>query len=236
MFDKCSASDNGRVSWEDDLRTGLSGPRPGRDAHLRFAPRPWLRNWDPADTPPDARRAGALILLYPGADGPRLVLTQRRADLPQHAGQVSLPGGRVDPGETPEAAAVREAHEEIGVDPSSIEILGALSTLWVVVSGFVVHPIVAVTRSPPVFVPCAREVAAVLEVPLGRLRSADTVQWGRRRRDRLDILCPYFAIDGPPVWGATAMMLGEFCAVLDPGFGPPPEPDPAWQDRLPILP
>lgn len=221
------------MSWQDDLRTRLRAPRPGPEAQLRFAPRPLLRRWDPADQPADARRAAALLLLYPGAAGPTLVLTVRHPDLPHHGGQVSLPGGGLDVGESPEAGALREAHEEIGLAPGAAEVIGHLSTLWVVVSRFVVHPVVAVAAAPPRLTPAPDEVSAILEVPLMRLREPEGVRWGRRTRGGIEVLCPFFAVDGPPVWGATAMMIGEFCALLDPGFSPPPPPD---QDGLDLLP
>lgn len=223
------------TSWQDDVRERLRGVRPGREAQLRLCPRPRLRSWDPGLTPDGARQAGALILLYPGPEGPSLVLTERRSDLPHHPGQISLPGGGVDAGETPQQAALREAHEEVGVDPASVEVVGTLSTLWVVMSGFVVHPVVGIAQERPVFTPSPREVASVLEVPLARLSGQGGVGWARRHRDGLTILCPYFVIDGPPVWGATAMMLGELCAVLNPDFDMPAEPTPDMHEGLLLL-
>lgn len=223
------------MDWQEDLRQRLTRPLPGRDAQLRFSPRPTLRSWDPAATPAEARLAAALVLLYPTPQGPAIVLTLRRADLPHHAGQISLPGGRLDPGETPEAGALREAQEEVGLAPDSVRVIGRLSTLWVLVSRFVVHPIVAVAGGRPVLTACPREVDAIIEVPLADLRAAGGVRWGRRVRDGLTVVCPYFAVPAAPVWGATAMMLGELCTVLDPAFGPPEPPLPTALDALPSL-
>jgi 8-oxo-dGTP pyrophosphatase MutT (NUDIX family) len=154
---------------------------------------------------------------------------------PDPGGQVSLPGGGLDAGESAETGALREAHEEVGLDPAAVEIAGSLSTLWVIVSRFVVQPVVAIAQTRPVFVPSPREVASLIEVPLARLEDPVTVRWGRRHRFGRSIACPFFAVDGPPVWGATAMMLGEFCSALQPGFGPPPAPAPPEIDQLPEI-
>ncbi len=111
---------------ETFLRERLSAPLPGSPAQQRFAPSPWLPNWSPDLTPETARRAAALILLFPGPHGDMVPLTVRHRGLPQHAGQVSLPGGAIDAGESPEAAALREAEEEIGIRADRVRIVGAL--------------------------------------------------------------------------------------------------------------
>lgn len=203
---------------EDDIRRRLQTPLPGKDAHLRFAPKPLLKQWDPSARPPEARVAAALILIYPGEQGPTIALTLRRSDLPHHGGQISLPGGGLNPGESPEAGALREAHEEIGIEPSLVQVVGALSTLWVIVSGFVVHPIIGVMETAPVFVPSPREVDTIIEVPVATLRESACVKVGQRDRGGVMVSYPYFAIGDHHVWGATAMMLGEFCTALDPEF------------------
>lgn len=223
------------MTLEDELRSCLAAPLPGAATHLRFAPTPLLRHWDPAATPPDARRAAALLLVYPGAEGPTLALTLRRPDLPHHGGQISLPGGGLEPGESPVAGALRETHEELGVDPALVRVVGTLSTLWVIVSGFVVHPIVGIADERPPFVPSPYEVDTIIEAPIGTLRNAAAVQWGRRLRANVPMVCPYFALGAHRVWGATAMILGEFCTALDPAFAPPPPPMPDRFDTLPDL-
>jgi len=216
---------------ETVLRERLAGPLPGPDVQRRFAPHPPLKTWDPSARPAQARQAAALLLLYPGPDGPTLILTERHADLPHHGGQISLPGGGVHAGETVPEAALREAHEEIGIDPALARLVGPLSPLWVMVSNFVLHPIIAVADARPVFVPSPREVEVLIEVPVGVLLDPTRCRWQHRRRltgpaGGIDLMVPYFAVGGPgaedahQVWGATAMVLGEFCAVLDPAFGP----------------
>jgi 8-oxo-dGTP pyrophosphatase MutT (NUDIX family) len=210
---------------ESRLRTRLDAPLPGAAAQWRFAPTPALPGWSPDLTPDTARRAAALILLYPGIDGPSLALTVRRADLPHHPGQVSLPGGAIDPGESALAAALRETEEEIGVDPASLRVIGPLSSLWVIVSNFLLQPYIATTDVRPDFHPAPHEVAELLEVPMSHVIDAGRLGWSRRTiRDR-DIQYPQFLLAGHAVWGATAMVLGEFACLFDPAFSPPPRPD-----------
>ena len=203
------------------LRERLAQPLPGAVAQRRFAPVPPRKGWMPDQLPPDARQAAALILLYPGPDGILLPLTVRRDDLPHHPGQVSLPGGGIAPGEPPLAAALRETHEEIGVAPDSVRVIGALSTLWVIVSGFVVQPFVGLVDERPAFDLAPREVAALVEAPLDQIRDVNRLGWQRVVRDGIVIDYPYFDLGGHRVWGATAMMLGEFACLFDPDYCPP---------------
>ncbi|TAK12913.1 MAG: CoA pyrophosphatase [Acidobacteria bacterium] len=225
------------MSLIDDLAARLKQPLPGAEAQLKMSPtsakasaRPLVRN-----APADVRQAAALILLIPehaserrpglqprldgGAEAPpyTIVLTERRHDLIHHPGQISLPGGGIDEGETAQAASLREAEEEIGVDPSSVRVLGSLTPLYVIVSGFVITPFVGVVESRPVFRPEAREVAEILEAPLGELLDPSRRRWGNRTREGLVIDFPYFALGNPPehqVWGATAMILSEFVQLF----------------------
>ena len=201
---------------ESFLRTRLSTPLPGPTAQLRFAPQPTRKGWEPHLTPDTARDAAALLLWYPGTDGSaHMPLTVRHDDLPHHPGQISLPGGRVNPGEAPDQAALREASEEIGLDPSGVRLLGPLSSLWVVVSNHVLRPYVGVSDRRPDFLLAPREVSALVEVPLDALRDPANVQWTERVRDGLVVRYPQFHVAGHEVWGATAMILAEFSALFD---------------------
>lgn len=200
----------------DAIRERLARPLPGLDAQLRMAPRP-RPGWDPRHLPDGLRDAAGLVLLYPHGDMLQLALTLRGAALRHHTGQVSLPGGRVDAGESIEAAALREADEEVGLPPAAVEVLGRLTPLHIPVSGHLLHPVVGVTTARPEFRVAEAEVERLIEVPLAHLRDPGIVAWEQRRRERppavlMDV--PYFAVDGAKVWGATAMILAEFLAVI----------------------
>lgn len=193
---------------------------PGAEAQRRFAPEPTLAGWSPDQTPAGARHAAVLLLVYPGDHGPSLPLTLRRMTLPAHAGQVSLPGGALDPGESAEAAALREADEEVGIRPSSVRLIGRLSTLWVPVSNFVVTPVVGTTDDRPAFRLHEAEVDALIEAPIARLLDRAAIGWACRQRDDDPITYPYFDVDGHAVWGATAMILSEFSCLFVPDQRP----------------
>jgi 8-oxo-dGTP pyrophosphatase MutT (NUDIX family) len=199
---------------ESTLRERLAGTLPGLDAQLRFMPTPPRSGWKPGEFPSDARIAAGLLLLYPGTRGPSIPLTVRASGLRRHAGQISLPGGATDPGETLVQAALREAHEEIGVDPAHVRVLGELTPVHVLVSGFTLHPIIGITDDQPVFTPAAHEVEEVIEVSIADLQDASSIRQGTRTREGVAIEYPYFDLMGHQVWGATAMILGEFVCVL----------------------
>lgn len=201
-------------------RNGFVSPLPGLPAQIALAPRP-RRGWTPGTIPPDARPAAGLILLYPVEGAATLLLTVRARHLPSHQGQVALPGGAVDADETLEAAAMREAREEVGLDTRGVVLHGRLTPLDIPVSGFVLHPVVATVDTTPSFRPDPREVERVLEVPLSVLTDPKTIRvepWPRPDGTIREV--PYFAVDGEMLWGATAMVISEFLALI----GEPPDP------------
>lgn len=197
------------------LRARLARPLPGLDAQLRLAPQP-RPGWDPHVVPPGMRDAAALVLLYPHDGGWRVPLTVRGSTLRHHTGQVSLPGGRVDPGESLEAAALREAFEEVALAPAAVEVVGRLSPLHIPVSRHLLHPVVGIAAARPRFVAAPDEVDRVIEASLDDLRAVDAVAWEQRERSPgvlMDV--PYFDVEDERVWGATAMVLAELLAVID---------------------
>jgi 8-oxo-dGTP pyrophosphatase MutT (NUDIX family) len=159
-------------------------------------------------TPPTD--AAVLLPLYGCGDEPGLIFTERRADLRRHAGEISFPGGRRDDGDRDLAAtALREAQEEIGLDPSAVEISEALPATTTFVTGYLIHPFVG--RIPPPgelgLEPNPAEVETVLAFSLEVLRDS----YGMRRliRRGVPLHTPTYEVEGHLIWGATARILGD---------------------------
>jgi 8-oxo-dGTP pyrophosphatase MutT (NUDIX family) len=199
---------------EQTLRTRLAKTLPGLEAQMRFAPELLRNAWRSGQLPAESRQAAALLLLYPHGAGAAIALTVRATGLARHPGQISLPGGATDPGETLAQAALREAAEEISVDPNAVRVLGELTPVHVIVSGFTLHPVVGVTDRRPDFQAAPGEVQEILEVSLDHLRDASRIRQGTRLREGIAVEYPYFDLLGHQVWGATAMVLGEFICLL----------------------
>lgn len=165
--------------------------------------------------PPECRQAAALVLLYPHNGKWYFPLTRRTNSVETHKGQISLPGGAHEENESLQATALREAHEEVGADPARIQVLGALSWIYIPPSNFCLHPFVGYTPRRPAFRTLAAEVAELIEAPLAALldpanaREEDWVIQGQARR------VPFYQIGPHKVWGATAMVLAELAAVLN---------------------
>lgn len=159
-----------------------------------------------------AREAAVTILLYPQAGEWYLPLTVRPATLPAHAGQISLPGGAIDAGESTAQAALRELEEELGVPSGDVSLLGSLTPIYVFVSEYRVHPWVTAVEARPRFNPSAGEVGEMLEVPLAHL--LDPAHRGRhtRRQRGIELSVPHFRWGRHRIWGATAMILNELVA------------------------
>ena len=211
----------GHGAFEDvvaAVRRGV-GDLPGVDAQMRMAPQP-RGGWKPGFAPDQTRPAAALLLVYPVGGAATILLTKRASHLPSHKGQVSLPGGAVDPGETIVGAALREAREEVGLQTDLVTVVGCLTPLHIPVSGFELNPVVGTMASRPAMVPETGEVDRIIEAAVADL--ADPVRHRRvmRVREGLEFDMPYFDIDGEEVWGATAMVLAEFVTLL----GAPPQP------------
>jgi 8-oxo-dGTP pyrophosphatase MutT (NUDIX family) len=170
------------------------------------------RSWPAGASRP--RHAAGLLLLFPRHDRAHVVLTVRAETLGRHRGQVSLPGGVVEPGEAFEDAALREAQEEICLDSTGVQIVGALTPIDIPVSGFRLHPIIALADREPALEAREGEVARILEVPVDDLMAHGCVVTLERERDGERIAVPTFRVGTDEIWGATAMVLAEFLAVL----------------------
>lgn len=185
-----------------------------QSAHYHMLPVDRRDRTRPRDLPGQPRVGGVLLLLYCHRQALHLVLTRRRDDLTSHAGQISFPGGRREPGETAVAAALRETEEEIGVPATAVTILGHLTTIYIPPSDYEVHPFVGWVNGGerPIFVPEVREVAEILEVPLAHLLDPHTREIGPIPVRGATYTVPYYNVNGHKVWGATAILLSEFLA------------------------
>lgn len=168
----------------------------------------------PAVAFPDARQSAVLVALFDGAEGAEVVLTRRAWHLSNHKGEVSFPGGRVDPGESPQACARREAHEEVALDPASVTVVGELDHLATVVSRSLIVPVVATLPARPTLRPSPSEVDRVLTVPLVRFLEPGVFREERWGTAPLDRPVYFFELEDETVWGATARMLVQLLGLV----------------------
>ena len=158
-------------------------------------------------------QAAVLVPLVELGGRLHVVLTRRRSDMRRHAGEISFPGGRSDPEDaTPTATALREAHEEVGLPPANVEILGALSPVGTFVTGYAVYPVVGWVDHPGEWQLSPREVDAVLELDLEDLRASHEQR--RLVRQGVPFLTDVYTLDGHEVWGATGRMLNDLLSRL----------------------
>ena len=163
------------------------------------------------------RPAAVLVPLLPRPEGLHVLFTERSKDLRSHAGQISFPGGGIDKGDADaRAAALREAREEVGLDPRHVEILGQLDDCPTFVTGYVIAPVVGVVdplaftaagRYP--WTPSAAEIAALHELPLDAFMDLRNRRVEQRLRDGQPYELTWYTVSGATVWGATARILRQ---------------------------
>lgn len=186
----------------------------GRDLYRMFAPQfAYGRHRGPL--PKYAHSAAVLIALIPSADGGwEIPLTLRPSEMLDHAGQVSLPGGRAESHETPWVTACREFNEELGCCTDRLLPVGKLKPLYVYASRHHVRPVIASIAERPVFQPNPEEVAELLFLKLEDLLLRDAMSIGTMQRGKSEFEAPGFRVGEYFVWGATAMILGEFRQIV----------------------
>lgn len=167
-----------------------------------FVPDPKLRR--PAA---EARPSAVLVGLFESQRGVEAILTRRSQAMKNHRGEISFPGGRLENDETVVAAALRETHEEIGVDPSLASVVGELNSMATVVSKSHIVPIVATYSSPPELRLSSGEVDRVFSVPLADLVHKDTYSQEHWSFDDREFQMNFFYLDDETIWGATARIL-----------------------------
>ena len=200
----------------DQLKERLKHELPGSLAHepLRAIPAGELKPKFEHKLPP--RPGSVLILLYQDESGSiKFPLTQRPDYLGTHGGQISLPGGKAEPGEDAITTALREGEEEIGIQPDQLNVLGTLTDFFVVPSNFMVKPVVAFMPNPPAFMADPKEVVRILHGNLSDLLRPDAVKTKQIMAAKMfPMIAPHFEIEREVVWGATAMILNEFRLIV----------------------
>lgn len=178
------------------------------------SPPPDLLRGDDFSSRPDAPTPAAVLMAVVDRPAPGLILTVRTATLRHHAGQIAFPGGRIEPGETPQQAALREAREEVGLDPELVRIVGSCEP-YLTVTGFAVTPVIGVVPPDLPLVPSDGEVAELFGAPLAFVTGPanhvrKSVDWEGRTRT-------YWEIDwqGRRIWGATAAMIVNLSRRLE---------------------
>jgi 8-oxo-dGTP pyrophosphatase MutT (NUDIX family) len=197
------------------LEKGLWASLPGIPAQLQMVPEPRPGQKAYFEVEDTSLKAGVLILLYK-KDGRLLMLVTRRTErVLHHRGQISLPGGEQHPGESLEATALRETVEELGPDLGAVRVLGRLTPLYIPPSNYCIYPTVAFVPGVPVFRPQPDEVAEVIEVPVDHLADPANTRRETWSLGGRPVEVPFYEYEGHKIWGATAMVLAEFLALLD---------------------
>jgi 8-oxo-dGTP pyrophosphatase MutT (NUDIX family) len=161
----------------------------------------------------DAAASAVLVALFEEDGEARVLLTRRSTSLRTHRGQVSFPGGRIDPGEDAIAAALREAHEEIGLDPSLVRPVGYLTRASAFSTGVPITPVVAALPARPVLAPSPAEVERAFDASLADLAAAFTEEWwSQPELPRFPMY--FFSVEGETVWGATARMVVDLLTTV----------------------
>lgn len=207
-------------SLKQYLTEALNHPLPGQEAQKLMMPKLGGNfNRFSIDARKGAREGAVLLLLYEKMGNIYFPLTQRHEYDGAHSGQISFPGGKVEPTDnSARHTALRETEEELGVQQSAVNVIGQLTDLFIIASNFNVRPFVGYLEQPPDFLLDKREVAEVLEISLDQLMNNELVKEKEIIvRNNYRIEAPYFDFDGYHVWGATAMMLAEFKQIVELG-------------------
>jgi 8-oxo-dGTP pyrophosphatase MutT (NUDIX family) len=210
----------GFESFSEFLINRFKHSLPGAEAQLSMAPinRPPDTLKAPFDT--DAKISSVVLLIYPHLGQPNLVLIERNTYDGVHSGQMGLPGGKKEESDLDLAStALREAGEELGIVKHAVNLIGMLTPLYIPVSKFLVHPFIGLMNDTPTFTPDPREVAGFISVHPAVFvepdyRALRKVSYGAGLSKEV----PSFVIQEKVIWGATAMILGEFSEFIKPFF------------------
>tara|TARA_B100000886_G_scaffold285440_1_gene209884 strand:- start:143 stop:757 length:615 start_codon:yes stop_codon:yes gene_type:complete len=183
---------------------------PGKSSHEEMMVRPkqkFMKTKNPIS-------AAVLILLYPLGNNWYFYLTKRTKTVEHHKGQISLPGGMLEKGESSQEAAIRETYEELGIKPQAINIIGSLTPFYIPISGFNVFPHVGWIAKCPTLEIQSKEVSKVFAPSVSSLISPQNKKIKKSTMLGQKVKIPYFNLNNEIVWGATSMILSEFKSIL----------------------
>jgi 8-oxo-dGTP pyrophosphatase MutT (NUDIX family) len=201
--------------FADLLKKEILKGLPGTEVQWQMASSDRMVRNFPREPGKDARIAAVLILLYPDNGSVHTVFMQRHDYVGVHGGQISFPGGKQEPSdENVIQTAIREAHEETGVDQEGISVIGTLTPLFIPVSNMIVTPVVGWIKEKPAFNHKPEEVVFLINADIKKLLDPSIIKTKpfEIRGEFLDI--KYFDYEGHVIWGATAMMLHELLTIL----------------------
>ena len=197
------------------LENELKKELPGTDVQWQMASSDRYLKAFPRIPGPDAQAASVLVLLFPCHGNVHTLLMQRPEYKGIHGGQISFPGGKKEDHDRDSVeTALREAKEETGIDPGSVNITGILTPLFIPVSNMLVTPVLGWTDFKPRYTVHPREVAFLIEADLNRLLDPSTVRTKPMQIRGETIEVKYFAYDDHVIWGATAMIINELLAII----------------------
>lgn len=196
----------------------LDQPLPGKEAQMRMASMRRIQEIMHSVMPAKPRPSGVLLFLYPMDNEPYIVFIRRPEYGGVHSGQISFPGGKQEPHDMDLSnTAMRESHEEVGIIPGKVRILGKLSDLYIPPSKFLVSPFLGYSTERPEFKRDPSEVDEVIEIKLSDLFRDQSVHVVKITTGLgVQIKTPAYVVDGTVIWGATAMILSEFREVIRP--------------------
>jgi 8-oxo-dGTP pyrophosphatase MutT (NUDIX family) len=199
------------------LKDQMEQPLPGEVAQLKMAPAQRLAYMEYFNAGlKDSNQSAVLICLYPHLNSIYTVLMLRPSEQGAHSDQVSFPGGKFEDGDgSLEATALREAQEEVGIEPSSLVMIGKLTPVYIPVSNYLVHPFIAASFIRPDFSMNTREVKQIIETEITPFLNEAIKSHGIFNSGlRVEIEAPFYEIQKHKIWGATAMILSELETIL----------------------
>jgi 8-oxo-dGTP pyrophosphatase MutT (NUDIX family) len=202
-------------NWPQHIEKALQNKLPGSGSHGKMLP-PGRNLTLPDETTDHVKSSGVLLLMFPWQEEVYICLIKRQPFMKFHAGQIGFPGGKKEETDVDMVwTALRETSEEIGIQPSQVIILGALSPLFVFVSGFMIYPFVAWSSAKPEFVVNHHEIEKLVLFPLLRNLKNRNIITSTVETQSGSLEVPAFESDGEVIWGATAMILAEFFDIIE---------------------